>query len=96
MFITVLTSLTPVSILGQKNPVHILLAYLSDIPFSIILSSTSRSRSLPLRFSYKNVTTISYLSCVVTCPNSYHQCEISSSHSGEYDVQSCLLGYTAV
>jgi hypothetical protein len=23
-------------------------------------------------------------------------CEISSSHSGEYDVQSCLLGYTAV
>jgi hypothetical protein len=24
------------------------------------------------------------------------QCEISSSHGGEYDVQSCLLGYTAV
>jgi hypothetical protein len=23
-------------------------------------------------------------------------CEISSSHGGEYDVQSCLLGYTAV
>jgi hypothetical protein len=23
------------------------------------------------------------------------QCEISSSHGGEYDVQSCLLGYTA-
>jgi hypothetical protein len=22
--------------------------------------------------------------------------EISSSHGGEYDVQSCLLGYTAV
>jgi hypothetical protein len=22
-------------------------------------------------------------------------CEISSSHGGEYDVQSCLLGYTA-
>jgi hypothetical protein len=25
-----------------------------------------------------------------------HLCEISSSHGGEYDVQSCLLGYTAV
>jgi hypothetical protein len=24
------------------------------------------------------------------------RCEISSSHGGEYDVQSCLLGYTAV
>jgi hypothetical protein len=24
------------------------------------------------------------------------ECEISSSHGGEYDVQSCLLGYTAV
>jgi hypothetical protein len=23
-------------------------------------------------------------------------CEISSSHGGEYDVQSCLLEYTAV
>jgi hypothetical protein len=23
-------------------------------------------------------------------------CEISSSHGGEYDVQSCFLGYTAV
>jgi hypothetical protein len=23
-------------------------------------------------------------------------CDISSSHGGEYDVQSCLLGYTAV
>jgi hypothetical protein len=23
-------------------------------------------------------------------------CETSSSHGGEYDVQSCLLGYTAV
>jgi hypothetical protein len=23
-------------------------------------------------------------------------CEISSPHGGEYDVQSCLLGYTAV
>jgi hypothetical protein len=23
-------------------------------------------------------------------------CEISSSHGGEYDVQNCLLGYTAV
>jgi hypothetical protein len=27
---------------------------------------------------------------------SMKQCEISSSHGGEYDVQSCLLGYTAV
>jgi hypothetical protein len=25
-----------------------------------------------------------------------NSCEISSSHGGEYDVQSCLLGYTAV
>jgi hypothetical protein len=24
------------------------------------------------------------------------RCEISSSHGGEYDVQICLLGYTAV
>jgi hypothetical protein len=24
------------------------------------------------------------------------KCEISSSHGGKYDVQSCLLGYTAV
>jgi hypothetical protein len=23
-----------------------------------------------------------------------YSCEISSSHGGEYDVQSCLLGYT--
>jgi hypothetical protein len=28
--------------------------------------------------------------------NFYLKCEISSSHGGEYDVQSCLLGYTAV
>jgi hypothetical protein len=26
----------------------------------------------------------------------FHLSEISSSHGGEYDVQSCLLGYTAV
>jgi hypothetical protein len=26
----------------------------------------------------------------------FFQFEISSSHGGEYDVQSCLLGYTAV
>jgi hypothetical protein len=26
----------------------------------------------------------------------FKMCEISSSHGGEYDVQSCLLGYTAV
>jgi hypothetical protein len=26
----------------------------------------------------------------------YFPCEISSSHGGEYDVQSCLLGCTAV
>jgi hypothetical protein len=29
-------------------------------------------------------------------PNTNMTCEISSSHGGEYDVQSCLLGYTAV
>jgi hypothetical protein len=28
--------------------------------------------------------------------NIFMVCEISSSHGGEYDVQSCLLGYTAV
>jgi hypothetical protein len=28
--------------------------------------------------------------------NILYSCEISSSHGGEYDVQSCLLGYTAV
>jgi hypothetical protein len=28
--------------------------------------------------------------------NLTYLCEISSSHGGEYDVQSCLLGYTAV
>jgi hypothetical protein len=26
----------------------------------------------------------------------YNICEISSSHGGDYDVQSCLLVYTAV
>jgi hypothetical protein len=26
----------------------------------------------------------------------FKTCEISSSHGGEYDVQSCLLGCTAV
>jgi hypothetical protein len=26
----------------------------------------------------------------------HHPCEILSSHGGEYGVQSCLLGYTAV
>jgi hypothetical protein len=26
----------------------------------------------------------------------HNLCEISSSHGGEYDVQSCLLGYTAM
>jgi hypothetical protein len=31
------------------------------------------------------------------CKKKYkHLCEISSSHGGEYDVQSCLLGCTAV
>jgi hypothetical protein len=29
-------------------------------------------------------------------PDKEIPCEISSSHGGEYDVQSCLLGYTAV
>jgi len=28
--------------------------------------------------------------------NEVEVCEISSSHGGEYDVQSCLLGCTAV
>jgi hypothetical protein len=28
--------------------------------------------------------------------NMWEVCEISSSHGGEYDVQSCLLGCTAV
>jgi hypothetical protein len=28
--------------------------------------------------------------------NWFHLCEISSSHGGEYDVQNCLLGCTAV
>jgi hypothetical protein len=28
--------------------------------------------------------------------NNHILCEISSSHGGEYDVQSCLLGCTAV
>jgi hypothetical protein len=27
------------------------------------------------------------------CENGEKKCEISSSHGGEYDVQSCLLGY---
>jgi hypothetical protein len=30
------------------------------------------------------------------CGDEPSGCEISSSHGGEYDVQSCLLGYTAV
>jgi hypothetical protein len=30
------------------------------------------------------------------CETDYLFCEVSSSHGGEYDVQSCLLGYTAV
>jgi hypothetical protein len=30
------------------------------------------------------------------CLKQWERCEISSSHGGEYDVQSCLLGYTAV
>jgi hypothetical protein len=35
---------------------------------------------------------------VPACPLQKHpcSCEISSSHGGEYDVQSCLLGYTAI
>jgi hypothetical protein len=32
--------------------------------------------------------------CTLTLNNKCS--EISSSHGGEYDVQSCLLGYTAV
>jgi hypothetical protein len=28
--------------------------------------------------------------------NNYKTCEISSSHGGEYEVQNCLLGCTAV
>jgi hypothetical protein len=28
--------------------------------------------------------------------NSLHVCDISSSHGGEYDVQSCHLGYKSV
>jgi hypothetical protein len=28
--------------------------------------------------------------------NFIYVCEISSSHGGEYDVQSCLLGFTAL
>jgi hypothetical protein len=38
--------------------------------------------------------------CVFENVNCYEKellfCEISSSHGGEYDVQSCLLGCTAV
>jgi hypothetical protein len=30
------------------------------------------------------------------CANNDQECEISSSHGGEYDVQNCLLGCTAV
>jgi hypothetical protein len=35
--------------------------------------------------------------CKVKCgSNDNKVSEISSSHGGEYDVQSCLLGYTAM
>jgi hypothetical protein len=37
-----------------------------------------------------------YSSFTLNLTNNYSWCEISSSHGGEYDVQSCLLGYTAV
>jgi hypothetical protein len=35
----------------------------------------------------------SYTHCVFKL---YESCEISSSHGGEYEVQNCLLGCTAV
>jgi hypothetical protein len=37
------------------------------------------------------ITVLNFGICV-----SLYLCEISSSHGGEYDVQICLLGYTAV
>jgi hypothetical protein len=33
---------------------------------------------------------------IYTICNYKKSCEISSSHGGEYDVQSCLLGYTVI
>jgi hypothetical protein len=40
------------------------------------------------------LTTVQELKTLIrqACANTDQECEISSSHGGEYDVQSCLLG----
>jgi hypothetical protein len=41
-------------------------------------------------------STVEYIIVSETAIRRQLYCQISSSHGGEYDVQSCLLGYTAV
>jgi hypothetical protein len=45
---------------------------------------------------HMTVWKVGLYSCAVLIPLTIRSCEISSSHGGEYDVQSCLLGCTAV
>jgi hypothetical protein len=40
------------------------------------------------------VLNAAHLVSIINLTTLYRLCEISSSHGGEYDVQSCLLGYT--
>jgi hypothetical protein len=61
-----------------------------DIPLFLSLMLLCVPPSLLLEQSRKFYPTSHKLQTVVS------QCEISSSQGGEYDVQSCLLGYTAV
>jgi hypothetical protein len=71
---------------------------------SIIALSMSRTRNGARCSVYQVVIRRFVTGKLVTCikrqrfdtGNTEGGCEISSSHGGEYDVQSCVLGCTAV
>jgi hypothetical protein len=76
-------SLKLVHILKQMKPIHTLISYTYKMHFNGTIPSTPRSlKSPPSFWGFRQ--------------KFYMHCDISSSHGGEYDVQSCLLGYTAV
>jgi hypothetical protein len=55
--------------------------------------------SIHVRYSIKKCgfeDTFNGMTSLQNFTNIYQLCEISSSHGGEYDVQNCLLGCTAV
>jgi hypothetical protein len=63
---------------------------------SVLMNNRNLVTVLHSLYYTKQKTKNSHHMDMLVKPGHYDIREISSSHGGEYDVQSCLLGYTAV